>query len=346
MNANSDPKARVRKLFSKRLVQKLLLSVMVFLLCGVALELTLRMMGYGNLEVYLSDEKLFWRLKPNQDCYTKIDHKPVHINSNGTRGPEFNVEKPAGTIRILSLGDSRTFGWGLTDEETYSRRLQNLLQKYAGDGRKVEVINAGVNAWSYPQILVYLREYGLRYHPDYVILAEANYWTQFSEKSGPEFARQFMRRVWLKNFLRRFAVYHYFVEVKQRAVYEQQRTKFIPVDPQNDTLFKEQQQSDPEALFRSSVEGICELAQSNHVKPVLLFLPTLDNLMATNRVSVLEVKRAACEKYAVPLVDLTANLQARGKELYLDADPVHYNAQGNAIIADRIFEALTNSIGK
>ena len=45
--------------------------------------------------------------------------------------------------------------------------------------------------------------------------------------------------------------------------------------------------------------------------------------------------------YAVPLVDLTANLRARGKELYLDADPVHYNAQGNAIIADRIFEALT-----
>jgi len=344
MNCDSDPKTRTR--FSKRLLQKLLLSGIVFLLCGVALELTLRMMGYGNLEVYLSDTKLFWRLKPNQDCYTKIDHKPVHINSNGTRGPEFEVKKPAGTIRILSLGDSRTFGWGLTDEETYSRRLQNLVQKYVGNGRKVEVINAGVNAWSYPQILVYLREYGLRYQPDYVILAEANYWTQFSEKSSPEFARQFMRRVWLKNFLRRFAIYHYFIEVKQRVAYEQQRTKFIPVDPQSDTLFKEQQQADPEALFRNSVEGICALSLSNHVKPVVLFLPTLDNLTTTNRISVIEVKRAACEKYTVPLVDLTANLRARGKELYLDADPVHYNARGNAIIADRIFEALTNSIEK
>jgi len=32
-------------------------------------------------------------------------------------GRNFQIEKPAGTIRILSLGDSRTFGWGLTDEE-------------------------------------------------------------------------------------------------------------------------------------------------------------------------------------------------------------------------------------
>src|SRR6266404_4190437 len=154
MRTNNQLKARVQKLFSKRLLRNLLLSGVVFLFCGAALELTLRLMGYGNLEVYLSDAKLFWRLKPNQDCYTKIGHKAVHINSNGTRGPEFTVEKPPGTIRILSLGDSRTFGWGLTDEETYSRRLRNLLQNYAGDGRTVEVINAGVNAWSYPQILV------------------------------------------------------------------------------------------------------------------------------------------------------------------------------------------------
>jgi hypothetical protein len=162
MSANSDPKPPARKSFWKRLLQNLLLSGVVFLLCFLALELTLRLMGYGNLEIYQPDAKLYWRLKPNQDCFTKIDHKPVHINSHGTRGPEFSDEKPAGAIRILSLGDSRTFGWGLTDEETYSRRLQNLVQKYVGENSKVEVINAGVNAWSYSQMLVYFREHGLR----------------------------------------------------------------------------------------------------------------------------------------------------------------------------------------
>ena len=346
MNANSDPKPPARKPFWKRLLQNLLLSGTVFLFCFVALEITLRLMGYGNLELYQPDAKLFWRLKPDQDCYTKIDRKPVHINSHGTRGPAFSDEKPSGVIRILSLGDSRTFGWGLTDEETYSRRVQNLLQKYVGDSRKVEVINAGVNAWSYPQMLVYLREYGLRYHPDYVILAEANLRTQFSEKSSPEFVRQYQRRVWLTNFLRRFAVYHYFIEVKLKSFYEQHRTKFIPVDPQQDTLFKEEQQHDPEALFRGAIEQVCALAQTNQAKPVLLFLPTLDDLTATNRLSVLEVKRATANTCGAMLVDLTADLRPQGKALYLDADPVHYNAQGNAIVAGRIFEALTNSIGR
>jgi hypothetical protein len=346
LNPNSDPKPPVRASFWKRLAQNLLLSGAVFLLCFAALEITLRVMGYGNLEIYQPDAKLYWRLKPNQDCYTKVGHKPVHINSHGTRGPEFSDDKPAGAIRILSLGDSRTFGWGLTDEETYSRRLQNLLQKYVGDGLKVEVVNAGVNAWSYPQMLVYFREYGLRYHPDYVVLAEANLWTQFSEKSSPEFVRGFLRRVWLKNFLRRFAAYHYFIELELKSFYERHRAKFIPVDPRQDVLFKEQQQSDPEALFRGAIEGLCALAKTNRVKPVLVFLPTLDDLTTTQRLSVLEAKRTASERYGAPLVDPRADLRPQGQELYLDADTVHYTARGNAIVAVRLFEALTNSIGR
>jgi hypothetical protein len=34
----------------------------------------------------------------------------------------------------------------LSDEETYSRRLERSLQAHVGKGKKVEVINAGVNA--------------------------------------------------------------------------------------------------------------------------------------------------------------------------------------------------------
>src|SRR5689334_22432987 len=147
----------------KRLLQNLALSFAVFLLCLLMCEIALRFAGYGHLEIYEPDAKLYWKLKPNQDCFTKIDHKPVHVNAQGTRGPEFAQNTPANTIRILSLGDSRTFGWGLADEETYSRRLEKLLQQRFGDGKRVEVINAGVNAWSYPQIAVYLRDVGLRF---------------------------------------------------------------------------------------------------------------------------------------------------------------------------------------
>ena len=328
----------------KRLLQNLALSFVTFFLCVAALEIVLRLAGYGNLEIYEPDAKLYWKLKPNQDCFTKIDHKPVHINSHGTRGAEFTVEKPANTFRILSLGDSRTFGWGLTEAETYSDRLQQLLQQKVGSSKKIEVINAGVNAWSYPQMLVYFRDYGLAWKPDAVILGEANSWTQFSENNSPEFVRQMMRRVRLKNFLRHFAIYHYVIEVKLERFYEKQRLKFIPVDPDQDPLFKEQQQKDPDAVFRSAMEDLCRLAQTNNVKRVLLFLPRLDDLTSTNTSSVLKEKRLIHQELNAPLVDVTPELLPRGKALYLEADPAHLNAAGNEIIAKKLFETLTNLV--
>jgi len=329
----------------KRLCQNLALSLATFLLCVAAFEVLLRLNHYGNLEIYEPDPALYWKLKPNQDCYTKVDRKPVHINSQGTRGPEFQVAKPPGILRILSLGDSRTFGWGLSDSETYSARLQALLEERLR--RKVEVINAGVNAWSYSQMLVYFRDPGLRYQPDVVILSDANLWTQFTEKSSPEFVRRFMLRVRLKNFLRRFAIYHYVVEVKLKEFYEAHRTKFIPVDPKQDPLFKDQQQKDPDAVFRGAIHDLCALAKTKGVKPVLLYLPRLEELTTTNALSVLEAKRAVSRELGLPLVDIGPALLAQaaahpaeGKALYLEADPAHFTSRGNELIARQLFEAL------
>lgn len=354
MNASSNPAANPPKLRRKRLLQNLTLSCGMFLLCFVLCEVVLRFAGYGNLEIYEPHPQLYWRLKPNQDCFTKVDRQPVHINSQGTRGPEFSIEKPPGTFRILSLGDSRTFGWGVADEGTYSRKLEQLLKDFQREngqapifntpGRieRVEVINAGVNAWSYSQMAVYFREFGLRYQPDVVVLGEANLWTQFSEKNDPEFVRKFLWRVRLKNLLRRFAIYHYVVEVKLRDFYERHRTKFIPVDPQHDALFQAQQQSDPDAVFRNAIAELCRTARSNGLQPVLLFLPRLEELTGTNKSPGLRAKQAVSAAFGVPLCDVTPGLLAEGNALYLDADPVHFNRRGNEVVAQRLFETVTN----
>ena len=326
----------------KALLLNLALSFATFLLCVAALEVLLRFNGYGKLEIYEPDPLLYWKLKPNQDCYTKIDLRPVHINSLGTRGPEFDPAKPPRTIRVLSLGDSRTFGWGLRESETYSDRLQQYLQEELGTTQRVEVINAGVNAWSYSQMLVYFRDIALKYSPDIVIVGEANLWTQFSEHNSPEFVKKFMFRVRLKNFLRRFAIYHYFIEIKLKAYYERYRIKFIPVDPSRDTLFVEQQQADPDAVFRSALHDIVNLAKTNHVQPVLLYLPTEDQLTTTNTTGdrVLRVKGDLSRGHGVPLVDISPDVRAETNSVYLEGDPVHFNARGNEIIARQLLRTL------
>jgi hypothetical protein len=339
-------KAPAKKSWVRGILQNMVLAGVTFLFCFVALEIVLRLRGFGKLEIYVADPVLYWRLKPNQDCFTKVDHKPVHINSLGTRGPEFSITKPANTVRILSLGDSKTFGWGMREEEAYGALLERQLQDHLGSRKKVEVINAGVNAWSYAQMFNYLRLYGLKYQPDLVLLADANLWTQFSEQTSPEFVKKFLWRVRIKNFLRRFATYHYIIEYQLQAFYERTRQKFVPIDPKQDELFQEQQQKDPDAFFRDYVERVCALSLSNQIKPVLLYIPTTEQLEAVADSPVLRAKKQVAAKFGIPLVDLTSDLKPEGKNLYMDADIAHLNERGNVIVANKLYSVLTNIVAQ
>ena len=321
----------------KNLAKNLALSATSFLLCLLLLELVLRFCGYGNVEIYAADPKLFWRLKPNQHCYTKIGRKPVRINSMGTRGAEFDLRKPLNTVRILSLGDSTAFGWGLSEDETYAARLEKILNANITNGKHFEVINAGVNAWSYTQILSYLRNDAVKYSPDYLLLGGANLWTQFSENSSPDFVRAMMLRVKFKNFLRHFALYHYLVEVQLESVYQKYRTRFIPIDPKNDQLFKEQQRSDPNKVFEDAIRGVCDVAKSNQIKPVLLFIP-IQNQLGTTNDPIRAIKINTSKTLGVPLLDFTEVLRPFVEQSYLEGDPVHLNARGNEIVAGQLLE--------
>lgn len=325
-----------------RLLPKLAAAAISLGLFLVLAEIVLHLAGFGQVEIYDADPKLYWRLKANQDCYTKVDHKPVHINSRGTRGAEFDPVKPANVVRILSVGDSKTFGWGLTEAESYSGRLQTLLQERVGKDVRIEVINAGVNAWSYPQIKVFLREYGLAWQPDFVLLADANLWTQFSEDSDPAFVEKMLSRVRLKNLLRRSGIYHFLIEVQLAHVYQQYRTKFIPIDPKQDQLFKEAQKTDPDAFFKKAIEEICTSTLAAKAKPVVMFIPILTELEQSVTNNVQRGKREICSRLGVPFVDFGDDIKLPGAgELYLDADPVHLNARGNELVAKRLADVFT-----
>ena len=86
-------------------------------------------------------------------------------NSGGWKDVEHQLEKEQGTIRILILGDSNTFGL-VPLEANYPRVLERLLGEA---GFKVEVITMAYGGWSTDQALVALKHAGLSYHPDIVI---------------------------------------------------------------------------------------------------------------------------------------------------------------------------------
>lgn len=112
-------------------------------------------------------EELFWTLKPNTIAKEAND-VTVHINAQGFRGK--NLEpKQANEYRILSLGESTTFGAGVEDNETYSYLLGEYLSDTLND-TYVNVLNCGFSAYSSFQGVKYLELYGLSYQPDMVLV--------------------------------------------------------------------------------------------------------------------------------------------------------------------------------
>lgn len=97
----------------------------------------------------------------------------VNINSLGLRDREIGVVKPADTYRILVLGDSITFGWGVPFDQVFTKRLEKSLNANPPSShfRKFEVINTGVGNYNTAQETAFFKERGLRLNPDMVLMA-------------------------------------------------------------------------------------------------------------------------------------------------------------------------------
>ncbi len=121
-------------------------------------------------EISRFDDMMGWSLVPGARAVSKSTGQKIEyvINSAGFRDREYPLEKPAGTFRILLLGDSHTFGFGIPLEKHFSKILEGYFAR-------VEVLNMGVNGYGVDQELLLLREKGLAYQPDLVVAYVPHY---------------------------------------------------------------------------------------------------------------------------------------------------------------------------
>jgi len=109
-------------------------------------------------------------IRPNAEfTHTSVDGKWAFVtNGRGFRNArDFAYEKPEGTLRLLSLGDSHTQGYEVRQDFTYTAVAERTLN---ARGVKAEAINAGVSGYSTAEALAFLENEGVRYRPDVVVL--------------------------------------------------------------------------------------------------------------------------------------------------------------------------------
>lgn len=108
-----------------------------------------------------------WRLHPGG--HAMVMDCPISINRRGFRGPE--LAEPKGNVyRIVCLGESTTFGMTFRKgDRPWPALLQDMINQRLHLSRPVEVVNAGIPAWSLAGNLERLRPQILPIHPDMLI---------------------------------------------------------------------------------------------------------------------------------------------------------------------------------
>jgi hypothetical protein len=101
------------------------------------------------------DMRGFWTLRPNarqlMDNGIDFRARPLTIGTDGTRRVPCRASGHDDARKIIALGDSQTFGFGLADDETWPNRLQCLLSRSGSDAR---VYNFGVPGTNLAQYLM------------------------------------------------------------------------------------------------------------------------------------------------------------------------------------------------
>lgn len=92
----------------------------------------------------------------------------AEINSLGFRGHEYFAPKSTNSIRIMTIGDSFTYGWGVSLNDSWPQILEKELP--AKIGKKVEVLNfssPGHGPINYKNIV---SDFLKIYLPDYILI--------------------------------------------------------------------------------------------------------------------------------------------------------------------------------
>ena len=158
----------------------LALNLVVLVLADLGVRLLLLPRVSHNDIFVVHDPWLGWKLRPEWTLDRIIPrHDYVsHETSNrlGFRGPVPPIDRPAGTRRIVVLGDSHTEGYTVSDGETWPEQMERALNgpTAAADAKSprdpVEVVSFGVGGFGTDQEYLAWLHYARPFKPDLVLL--------------------------------------------------------------------------------------------------------------------------------------------------------------------------------
>ena len=162
----------------KKLVFTLLLLTFSVLLAEISLQTLYRITAgqwlwqWWALPLYEPDDVRVYRVRSNLNYLHKTSEYEVRYYTNeqgfrtGADRKPVSIAKPEDVYRVLYLGPSFAFGWGVDYEQSYAYLIARNLR---APRRVIESVNAGVPAQPMNYQLAWLKREGYRYSPDLVV---------------------------------------------------------------------------------------------------------------------------------------------------------------------------------
>lgn len=161
-SAQASPTPRARPPLPKT-AKALVVGLMSALATLAVLEIAVRLLGLhvSPHDALRYHPRLGWTLNPE-------NRSRGGVNELGFRHPPVPPAKPPGIRRLVILGDSFAQGTAYPYRATFAGLLAEWLD--AGTGERWQVINLGISGWGTGQQYLALRELGIAYQPDAVVL--------------------------------------------------------------------------------------------------------------------------------------------------------------------------------
>ena len=288
-------------------------------------------------EIFKKDHDVFWRLRPNRTVTSKFFiGRTYHINEQGLHGPD--VEPKGGRRRIITMGNSCTFGWGVAYEDSYPRRLEKKLEG------GWDVVNGAVPGYTSLQGKRFYGKVLGDFKPDIVtvLFAFNDHW---AAAGGIPDKKQEMPPQWLLDIQNSLGRLHTYRVLKKALL--------SAVEPDPDSLFSREAPVYRVGIedFHKNLEEIGRMVQEDGARPIFLTspIPSLDTYYPPGYKSNLhtyhelynEMIRDAAGSNGWGLVDL-ARAFDHYRGLFDDplVDPIHFNAGGHELAAELIYEYL------
>lgn len=316
---------------------------------ALILAITL-LVAYGGIETYISyavDDGMqfdleMWRYAraiKRQSANPAIGHEhtpntrahlmgsDVVISSQGLRDREFAPVPPPGRTRILMLGDSLTFGWGVPGERTFSKRLEDKLR---AAGRDVEVINTGVGNYNTEMQVAYFFERGAKFQPHHVVL---NYFINDAEPT-PTY-----RTSLLAEHSRAYVYLSSRIDAVMRMAGSEKRTDWRTYYA---SLYE---QGNGPARVAAAVARLAEYCRKNGIKLTLVNYPELREPKDYPFPQVNDFVAQVARENALPYIDLLPAVRDLPPEsLWVTRPDPHPSVAAHEAFANQLFRAFQGKI--